>query len=206
METDWLLPAAVRTLERSRTGRKTLRYWRRFSRPLDPDKPRVLCVGYVKTGTTSFGMAMRQLGFSHFGYDQDLDDQLKHGNLESCLRWASYFNALDDLPWSTPGFVAAFRKRYPGSYYVQLERDEQQWLSSYFNFFGPICSRGEALERLRSHQAQMCDILKEEPHVLRMNICAGDGYEKLCPFLNLPTLEQQFPWLIPRQWGGDVEH
>jgi hypothetical protein len=176
-----------------------LRHWRRTAQPFDPGKPRVLCVGYVKTGTTSFGLAMRQLGFSHFGYDKDLHEQLEQSNLEICLKWAGYFNSLDDLPWSSPEFVAAFRLRYPASYYVQLERDEQQWLASFFNFFGPVCSTKDALARLRSHYATMNDILKDEPHVLRMNICAGEGYEKLCPFLGLPMRDQEFPWLIPRR-------
>jgi hypothetical protein len=199
MNTDWVLSPAVRALERSRSGRMALRHWRRFTRPFDPNKPRVLCVGYVKTGTSSFGLAMRQLGFSHFGYDRDLDDQLQHGHVDRCLRWAASFNALDDLPWSTPAFIAAFRKRYPGAYYVELDRDENQWLASYFNFFGPVCSSREALSRLRTHQQRVRDILKDEPHVLRMNVCAGEGYEKLCPFLGLPVLDQKFPWLIPRK-------
>jgi hypothetical protein len=199
MKTDQLLAPVVRAMERQRAGRIALRHWRRQTRPFAPDKPRVLCVGYVKTGTTSFGLAMRQLGFSHFGYDKDLEQELHDGNLEICLRWAAYFNALDDLPWSSPRFIAAFRKQFPGSYYVQLIREEHQWLTSYFNFFGPVCSSNEALLRLRSHQKQVQDILRDEPHVLRMNICAGEGYEKLCPFLGLPTLNQEFPWLVPRK-------
>jgi hypothetical protein len=199
MKSDQLLSPVVRALERHRAGRMALRHWRRHTRQFAPDKPRVLCVGYVKTGTTSFGLAMRQLGFSHCGYDKDLDHQLHDGNLEICLRWASYFNALDDLPWSSPRFIAAFRDRYPGTYYVQLIRDEPQWLTSYFNFFGPVCSSEEALQRLRSHQRQVKKILKDEPYVLQMNICAGEGYEKLCPFLGLPILDKEFPWLIPRK-------
>jgi hypothetical protein len=199
MEADRLLTLLVRALEHSVFGRKSLRTWRRLRYPMDPNKPRVLCVGYVKTGTSSFGAAMRLLGFSHYGYDPDLGKSLQGGDLERCLKWASHFNSLDDLPWSTPSFIAAFRQRFPASYYVILERNEQEWLKSYFNFFGTLCSEEEALEQLRSHQSQVMTILQNESRVLRMNICAGDGYEKLCPFLGIPVPADPFPWVIPQR-------
>jgi hypothetical protein len=30
-------------------------------------------------------------------------------------------------------------------------------------------------------------------NLLIMDICSGDGYEKLCPFLNIPILKETFP-------------
>jgi hypothetical protein len=199
MKTEHPLAPLVRTLEQSALGRRSLRHWRRLRYPLDPSKPRVLCVGYVKTGTSSFGNAMRVLGFSHYGYDPDFKESLEGGDLKACLRWASHFNSLDDLPWSTPKFITAFCRHFPGSFYVMLERDEQEWLQSYFRFFGTFCSEDEALANLRTHQSQVHEILSGESHVLRMNICAGDGYEKLCPFLGIPIPDKPFPWVIPHQ-------
>lgn len=75
-----------------------------------------------------------------------------------------------------------------------LERDESQWLRSYFGYFGERCTPAEALRRLRDHQSQMLAILAGEEHFLRMNICAGEGYEKLCPFLGVPVPISPFPW------------
>jgi len=194
MVTDLLLPPMVRTLERSRLGRAALRGYRRWTRPRDPAKPRVLCVGFQKTGTSSFGIAMRTLGFSHYGYDPDLEHVLRDGDVERCVAFAGHFDSLDDLPWSMPEFVAAYRARFPAARYVLLERDETEWLRSYFGHFGPCCTPEEALRRLRNHQARMLDLLAGEAHFLRLNICAGEGYEKLCPFLDVSVPAGAFPW------------
>lgn len=194
MVTDRVVLPVLRTLERSRLGRAALRGYRRWSRPLDPAKPRVLCVGFQKTGTSSFGFAMHDLGFSHYGYDRDLARSLQDGDVERCLEFASHFNSLDDMPWSTPEFVAAYRRRFPAARYVMLERDETQWLRSYFGYFGERCTPAEALRRLRDHQSRILELLAGEEHFLRMNICAGEGYEKLCPFLGVPVPVSPFPW------------
>lgn len=194
MVTEMLLPSVVRALERSRLGRASLRRYRRWANPRHPDKPRVLCLGFQKTGTTSFGRAMRQLGFSHFGYDRDLANRAARGDLQRCLDFAAHFDSLDDLPWSMPEFVAAYRIRFPAARYVLLERDEPEWLRSYFGYYGDVCSPDEALRRYREHRDRVLEIVADEPHVLRMNICAGEGFEKLCHFLDLPIPDARFPW------------
>lgn len=137
---------------------------------------------------------MHHLGFSHCGYDRDLMRTLQAGDVEGCLEFASYFNSLDDLPWSTPEFVAAYRQRFHAARYVMLERDETSWLRSYFGYFGERCTPEEALRRFRDHRSRILDLLAGEEHVLRMNICAGEGYEKLCPFLGVPVATMPFPF------------
>lgn len=199
MATDQLLAPVVRMLERSRAGRAGLRRWRRLRSRRHPHRPRVLCVGFVKTGTSSFGVAMRRLGYSHYGYDRDLEDCRARGDLARCLDWAAHFDSLDDLPWLSPDFVAAFRGRFPGSSYVLLERDEQEWLRSYFGFFGEVCTAAEALRRYRDHRSRVLEILADEPRLLRLNVCAGEGYERLCPFLGVPVPDEPFPRIRPRK-------
>jgi hypothetical protein len=198
MACERLLVPVVRKLEKFRAGRSLLRFSRRLRYRRDPLKPRVLCVGFQKTGTSSVGVALRQLGFSHFGYDQDLEAARGLGDLERCLAWAEHFDSLDDLPWFSPDFVASYRLRFPGSRYVLLERDEQEWVQSYLRFFGAICSPQQALHRYRNHNTAMLNLLGNEPYLLRMNVCAGQGYEILCPFLGVPVLEEPFPWIRPQ--------
>lgn len=198
MVTDRLLPPVVRLLERSRPGRSCLRTVRRLRSHRNPDRPRVLCVGYVKTGTTSFGAAMRRLGFSHYGFDRDLEEARSRGDLDRCLDLAASFDSFDDLPWHSLDLVAAFRRRFPGSRYVLLERDEAEWLRSYLGFYGGICTPDEALRRYRHHRDRVLEVLVGEPDVLRMDVCAGEGYGKLCPFLGLPAPDEPFPRVRPR--------
>lgn len=141
---------------------------------------------------------MRRLDFSHYGYDEDLEAAHARGDLKRCLAWAEYFDSLDDLPWFSPDFVIAYRNYFPGSFYVLLERDERSWLRSYLSFYGAICSPEEALLRYRNHHGRMLEILADEPNVLRLNICAGEGYVKLCPFLGIDIPNEPFPWVKPR--------
>ncbi|MEB3349769.1 MAG: sulfotransferase [Cyanobacteriota bacterium] len=194
MAHEWILSPIVRAMEQTMPSRAALRSFRCWRSHRDGSRPRVLCVGYQKTGTTSFAKAMKQLGFSHYGYDRDLDSALGRGEIQRCLAVAAQFDSLDDLPWSTPVFVEAFQRRYPDSYYVLLERDEAGWLKSYRDFFRSNASAEVLLDQLHSHQRTMERLLAGEQHVLRMNICAGDGYDKLCPFLGVPDPGTPFAW------------
>ncbi|MFN7229702.1 MAG: sulfotransferase [Synechococcaceae cyanobacterium] len=194
MAHEWILSPIVRAMETTRPSRRALREFRCWRSHRDGSRPRVLCVGYQKTGTTSFARAMRALGYSHYGYDRDLHAALVRGELHRCLEVAERFDSLDDLPWSLPSFVEAFQQRFPGAYYVLLERDEASWLRSYRAFFGSTEKSGQLLARLRRHNRTMEQLLAAEKNVLRMNICAGEGYEKLCPFLGLPDPGVPFAW------------
>lgn len=195
MMTEQIRGSIVRTLETTRPGRSVLRFYRRHRGRRDPRKPRVLCVGFQKTGTSSLGVALRRLGFSHYGYDPDFFAALQRGEIGRCVDFAAHFDSLDDLPWSHPTFIEAFRQRFPGARYVMLLRDEASWLRSYFNYFGPRLTREEALDRLRTHNARVESLLAGEPHVLRMRICGGEGYDTLCPFLGIEPLQAPFPWV-----------
>lgn len=201
------LPPFIRFLERSRPGRSVLRRirWLR-SRP-DPSRPKVLCVGNLKTGTSSFGMAMRRLEYSHYGYDEDMEcEWLPQGRVDDCLEFASRFDSFDDRPWSDPRVVAAFVDRFPGSRYVLLERDSDSWIGSYRAHFRkldrPIPATDEELVRLyEDHNRRVLEALAGKGALLRMNICAGQGYEVLCPFLGLPVLQEPFPKVNQRSSG-----
>lgn len=184
----------VQTMQTTGPTRKLLRAFRQWHHPRDGSRPRVLCVGYLKTGTTSFAHAMRRLGFSHYGYDRDLLRALERGDVDRCLRVAERFDGLDDRPWSHPMFVDAFRRRFPGSYFVLLEREEDQWLRSYQSFSKRQEPAQDSLKRLRDHNTTILELLADEPHLLRMNICAGDGYQKICSFLGLQDPGLPFPW------------
>lgn len=201
------LPPFIRFLEGSRAGRSVLRTirWVR-SRP-DPSRPKVLCVGNLKTGTSSFGMAMRRLEYSHYGYDEDMAcEWLPQGRVDACLEFAARFDSFDDRPWSDPRMVTAFADRFPGSLYVLLERDADSWTGSYrahFRKLGrPVPATDEELLRLyEDHNRRVVEAVAGKGALLRMNVCAGEGYEVLCPFLGLPVVQEPFPKVNQRIGG-----
>ena len=77
-----VLASIVRAMEQSWPSREALRQYRSHRSHTDTQRPRVLCFGYRKAGTTSFDQAMRQLGFSHYGYDKDFKKALYKGGLQ----------------------------------------------------------------------------------------------------------------------------
>ncbi len=210
MEITSLLPPRLagfgeRMLEKTRSGRALLRNVKQVRSRPNPDRPKVLCIGYLKTGTTSFGAAMRCLGYSHYGYDVDLYNALvQKGQIERCLSVAERFDSFDDLPWSHPTLARAFSHRFPDAKYVLLERDEEEWYVSYLahlqRYYGhrPIArtlpaGKTELIQRYRDHNQQVLVAIGDTGNLLKMNICVGDGYGKLCPFLGVPVPSVRFP-------------
>ena len=193
------LPALIRFLERSPLGRSALRTIRRVRSRPQRDGAKVLCIGNLKTGTSSFGMAMRRLGFSHFGFDHDMyHGWLADGQVERCLKFAEAFDSFDDRPWSDPRLVGAFACYFPGTRFVLLEREVTAWMASWRTHFLRLgCPDGRSDDELfhyyHEHNQQVIAAIADQGSLLRMNVCAGDGYELLCPFLGLPVLQESFP-------------
>ena len=192
-------------LDKTRSGRTLLRTIKQVRSRPSPERPKVLCIGYQKTGTTSFGAAMRCLGYSHYGHDGDLSKTLlQKGQIERCLTLAESFDSFDDLPWSHPALARAFSQRFSDAKYVLLERTEDEWYASYRAHLQrhrrnlptwitlPI-GKTEAIQRYRDHNQQILAAIGGADNVLRMNVCAGEGYEKLCPFLGVPIPAGPFP-------------
>ena len=131
---------------------------------------------------------------------------LPQGRVDDCLEFAARFDSFDDRPWSDPRLVAAFADRFPGSRYVLLERDVDSWIGSYrahFRNLGrPISAPDEELVRLyEDHNRRVVEAVNGKGALLRMNVCAGQGYEVLCPFLGLPVLQEPFPKVNQRSSG-----
>lgn len=162
---------------------------------------KVFCLGWLKTGTTSFGNAMRRLGFLHCGYDDDVFRRwYKNEQLARVLEYASRFESFDDLPWNKSDFLPQIDSAFPNSKYVLLLRDEQAWLSSYLRWTRKHgrtvdVDADKQLESFRVHNEIVTQYFADrEPGVLLpMNIFEGDGYPKLCGFLNVPVVDEPFP-------------
>ena len=91
------------------------------------DYNKVFCLGWIKTGTTSFGNAMRRLGFKHCGWNQDAwREWYAKGEIDKIIKYARYFESFDDLPWSQIDILERLDREFPGSKFVLLERDRRE--------------------------------------------------------------------------------
>ena len=129
-----------------------------------------------------------------------------------------YADAMVDGP-----AAARFREldiMYPRSQFILTLREMESWLKSCADHWARVplsCMHPRARfeyawcrvklfgrvefdaenHRLRyeRHVNQVRDFFRNRPNdLLEINIGAGDGWEKLCPFLNIPVPNTPFPW------------
>lgn len=112
-------------------------------------------------------------------------------------------------------FYKHLDRYYPDAKFILLERDEQSWLRSYerhlegtqhlnlpnYVYIYNLSTYGAGnfepdlwLESYRRHNCEVKEYFRNRPNkLLVMNICDGDGYEQLCPFLDVPLVSEAFP-------------
>lgn len=172
-----------------------------------PYKPRVFCIGWHKTGTSTLGLALLDLDYEVLGARLDMSEPLLNGDVETPIQLAGNFDALQDVPWA-----ALFKEldaAYPGSKFILTVRDEESWLNSAKKHFGStnvglhkwlygegVLQGNEELylQRYRDHYNEVKGYFEgREKDLLVLDLIGGDGWEKLCAFLNKPVPEISFP-------------
>ncbi len=160
-------------------------------------------IGLARTGTTSFCAALELLGYERVGHNPALSDipRLDAGADNGVL---VYYKYIDHL--------------FPGSKFVRTHRTLTDWLSSmeFIMHRHPGNSPEGAMRRMliyetvgydrhkliEAHRRNADDIhryFRDRPNdLLELNIVGGEGWEKLCPFLNLPQPSVSFPAINAR--------
>lgn len=171
---------------------------------------KVFEVGVPKTGTNSLAKAYEILGLNYVGRCPELYEEVKAGKFETALAYAEKFEAFRDAPWHDDDLYKRLDTRFPNSKFILLERDDESWLKSMENFFSPdknwknipekylIKDFTEKLHEVisfkRERYKEVKEYFRDRPDdLLVMNICAGEGWEKLCPFLGLSIPKVKFP-------------
>ena len=157
---------------------------------------KVFCVGESKTGTTSLHRALGIIGYRNIHWpnhgtapQECLIDYIKTHN----------FDAYSDYP--TPVYYKEIDNAFPNSKFILTIRDIPSWQKSTVYFFQgtPWEIHGEIGLKSRTnyvnnHNESVKEHFKDRPdNLLVINIYEGDGFEKLCPFLNKPIPKEVFP-------------
>lgn len=182
---------------------------------------KIFCIGLSKTGTRSLHEALQILGLRsvHWG-GPDLRTAVRRGpEIRAAVERAlaeghplladlEEADAYSDIQALSTNFDVLDRQ-YPGSRFILTVRALDDWLDSrrrhveanmarrargeYEGSFLTVDLdgwRAEAVEheeRVRSHFAD------RPQDLLVLDIAAGDGWERLCPFLDLPVPDAPFP-------------
>jgi hypothetical protein len=170
--------------------------------------PKVFCIGFHKTGTTSLGRALATLGYRVAGPFGTGDPDIRATALRRAMAIAREHDAVQDNPW--PLLYRALDRAFPGSRFVLTLREPERWLASALRFFGeestpmrewiygagsPVGSEDAYRRRFECHNREVREYFRGRDDLLTIDLEAGDGWERLCGFLGLGPPDLPFPHL-----------
>ena len=174
-----------------------------------PERPKVFGIGFHKTGTTSLGAALSQLGWNvcpGFGFlDGRIDARVQRRAAELSAR----HEAFEDNPW--PLLYAEMDRLHPAAKFVLTWRDPERWYASVLRHFGkddtsmrrwiygdgfgaPFGNRDVYIERYERHYEDVVRYFSGRPDdLLWLRLEDGDGWKELGAFLDVAVPEGPFP-------------
>ena len=169
---------------------------------------KIICVGMHKTGTTTMNSALTILGYRVRKDTARLLIPILKGDYRPVLGMLEEYDAAEDVPWFK--IYKELDQRIPGSKFILTVRDEEKWFKSLARvgrlpmahaewIFGRgkgivVDNKENAIDVYRRHNKEVKEYFKDRPDdLLIISFEAGDGWEKLCPFLGKEIPEQPFP-------------
>ncbi|MEE4216523.1 MAG: sulfotransferase family protein [Xanthomonadales bacterium] len=172
-------------------------------------KPKVFCIGFHKTGTTSLELALRKLGYRVTGSFGTKDPDIANKVHELAYARVAKFDAFQDNPW--PILYRELDERFPGSKFVMTRRPSASWINSQLKDFASTqtpmrrwiygedagCPEGNEsiyIARYERHNREVLEYFAGRPDdLLVFDMPKGDGWEKLCAFLGHDVPDEPFP-------------
>ena len=164
-------------------------------------KRKIFGIGIGRTSTSSLSYALMQLGLKTWHAPAMI-------NRKNIINYTKKFDALTDL-WSVTNIN--FKELYqifPDAFYILTIRDSKSWLKStkYYKKLGNISKWIPGYKEMQNkiklisikyyeeYNNSVIDFFKNKPNkLLIMNIPKGDGWKKLCNFLQLDRPLGSFP-------------
>ncbi len=181
---------------------------------------KIFGVGLSKTGTSSLCQALRLLGYRavHNPTDDESMLALLSGDLR--CRAIEEHDAVCDIMFSR--HFRELDRLFPRSLFILTERDRESWHGSCarhwegrsvslsrlwneelvdFQVYGTALYRRSLFDdAYDGHDAAVTQYFTGSDRLLRLNICAGEGWEKLCGFLGVAVPDVIFPHVHPHKW------
>lgn len=177
-------------------------------------EPKVVCLGFQKTGTSSLGLALEKLGYHPASYTQfrdliELDTQdIEKSIKERARSLLDKYDAFKDTPW--PILYREMDEWLPGSKFILITRDEDRWINSVVHDFGsfenpihqyiygagaPVGNEEIYRERYRKHNAEVREYFKDRPSdFIHLHLDRGEvNWENVCKFLDHPVPQTSWP-------------
>lgn len=172
-------------------------------------KPKVFCIGFHKTGTTTLEVALTRLGYRVTGCFGTRDPDIAAKVHEMAYAMVEEFDAFQDNPW--PILYRELDERFPGSRFILTRRPPDSWIRSQVKDFATTetpmrrwiygedagCPEGNEetyVARYELHNREVLEYFKDRPGDLLVIDLPGDaGWKKLCAFLGHELPDEAFP-------------
>jgi len=174
---------------------------------------KVFCLGFQKTGTSSIGLALTQLGYSVAGYNPfrpfatraDLDIETLW---QAAKPIADQMDAAQDTPW--PILYPYLDEAFPDAKFIHVVRDREDWMRSVLADFGkhhneihrliygsdcPTDNEAGWMARYDRHNREVPEHFAGRPDsFVSLNMSKGEvNWTNLCAFLGHPVPDQPWP-------------
>lgn len=182
---------------------------------------KVVGIGLGKTGTTTLGAALQVLGYDHVqrGEQRHLLEAYSRGNYEALAEVLDRRDSVDDFPW--PLVYQWVARRHPDAKFVlTLRKDAETWYQSLCSHVAsgegsdadrrialgkarPESDPNHFLQLYKRHEEDVRAFFANEPDRLLV-VCweNGDGWGKLCAFLDHTEPKRAFPHSNRKQRGA----
>ena len=170
-------------------------------------KTKVFGIGFHKTATTSLAKALSYLGYRVTGPNWVDNPNIGEEVYEMAFDLVSRFDAFQDNPW--PILYKELDGKFPGSKFILTLRSTDDWIRSMVNHFNeeetpmrewiygvgyPKGNEDVYIARYERHNRDVREYFHDRGNdLLVLNITAGEGWEKLCPFLGKRVPPVRFP-------------
>lgn len=168
-----------------------------FSRPNYDAK--IICIGFNKTGISSVGYALRELGFSHLSFNRKYwRKYYAKKQYNKLLKIAAHFDSFNDLPWLKEDVFPLMDKTFPNSKFIFIEREEEPWKKSIYHWtfktFGYYPNVEEKVIEYKRHRNFVLKYFENRPlDLLILNVKDEAAYAKLAHFLGRKDPGKKFP-------------
>ncbi len=168
---------------------------------------KIFGIGFHKTGTTSLASALRCLDYTVVGPDLDLLSNILNSDFGSIYEYILKYDAFQDNPW--PILYKKLDSEFPGSKFILTVREDEKWLNSVLNHFKsthsdmrkwiygkgyPLGNEQMYLDTYKAHNRGVREYFKNRSEdFIELSWEGGDGWTKLCQFLDKPAPNIPFP-------------
>lgn len=178
---------------------------------------KIIGVGMPRTGTKSLCTALQILGFKAVHFELDRLPMFPTPGID----WHRYPDVEAAVDYPEVLYWQEILTAYPKCKAILTIRDEDSWWESIEQHVNTVRANGppeKAMQsdmihsllfgspkpvsywyrrRFREHNEAVLRYRKEHygnGGILRLEVCDGQGWELLCPFLNVPIPPVPFPW------------